>query len=105
MAYSGYVSKTQIIDLLGKLADDDGYRSRFERSPETALAELNFVPGSFSGFPGSRTNSSMLADKTVFATARKRMVDEVAGECLCMIIPSFRLDFGNQNQSVSAAMR
>ncbi|HET8941126.1 MAG TPA: NHLP-related RiPP peptide, partial [Rudaea sp.] len=90
MPYSNDISKSQIINLLGKLANDDNYRHRFERSPDAALAELNFAPGSFSGFPGNQANSGMLADKSVFAAARKRMLDEIAGECLCMIIPNFR---------------
>ena len=62
MAYADHVSKTQIIDLLGKLADDDGYRRRFERNPEGALAELNFAAGGFSGFLKSHARSGLLAE-------------------------------------------
>ncbi|MEO8804242.1 MAG: NHLP-related RiPP peptide [Rudaea sp.] len=103
MAYANHVSKTQIIELLGKLANDDGYRSRFESSPEGALAELDFPAGGFAGFLNNHAGSGPLADKIVFSDARRRVVEEVAGECLCMVIPSFRLDFGNQPRNISAA--
>ncbi|MGA9333699.1 MAG: NHLP-related RiPP peptide [Rudaea sp.] len=101
MAYANHVSKAQIIELLGKLADDDGYRGRFEHNPEAALAELNFAAGGFAGFLGNQSRTGALADKIVFAAARKRMVDEIASDCLCMVIPNFRLDFGNRNLPVS----
>ena len=105
MAYANHVSKSQIIELLGKLADDDGYRIRFQRNPDAALTELDFPPDSFAGFPGDPQRHGMLADKIVFAAARQRMVDEIAGECLCMIIPSFRLDYCDQHRRSGAAMR
>lgn len=105
MAYANHVSKSQIIELLGKLADDDGYRIRFQRDPDAALTELDFPPGGFAGFVGTSAQSGMLADKSVFAAARKRMVDEIAGECLCMIIPTFRLDYGDQHRRGGAAMQ
>ncbi|MGH8041959.1 MAG: NHLP-related RiPP peptide [Rudaea sp.] len=105
MAYANHVSKTQIIELLGKLADDDGYRSRFERNPDDALAELNFPSGGFAGFLNNHGGSGLLADKIVFSDARKRMVDEIASECLCMVIPNFRLDYGDHARQISAAMR
>ena len=105
MAYADHVSKSQIIELLGKLADDDGYRIRFQRDPEAALTELDFPSGGFAGFVGTSAQSGMLADKSVFAAARKRMVDETAGECLCMVVPSFRLDYGDQHRGTAAAMR
>lgn len=105
MAYANHVSKSQIIELLGKLADDDGYRIRFQRDPDAALTELDFPPGSFAGFPGDPNRDGLLAEKTVFAAARARMVDEVAGECLCMIIPNFRLDYGDQHRRSGAMMQ
>lgn len=105
MAYANHVSKSQIIELLGKLADDDGYRIRFQRNPDAALTELDFPSGGFAGFVGNSAQTGTLADKTIFATARQRMVDEVAGECLCMIIPNFRLDYGDQHRRSGAAMR
>ena len=105
MAYANHVSKSQIIELLGKLAEDDGYRIRFQRDPDAALTELDFPPGSFAGFPGNPEQHGMLADKTIFAAARKRMVDEIAGECLCMIIPNFRLDYGAEHRRSTAALQ
>jgi putative modified peptide len=105
MAYANHVSKSQIIELLGKLADDDGYRIRFQRNPDAALTELDFPSGGFAGFVGNSAQTGTLADKTVFSAARQRMVDEVAGECLCMIIPNFRLDYGDQHRRSGAAMR
>lgn len=105
MAYANHVSKSQIIELLGKLADDDGYRIRFQRNPDAALTELDFPSGGFAGFVGNSAQTGTLADKAVFATARQRMVDETAGECLCMVVPSFRLDYGDQHRGNSATMR
>ena len=105
MAYANHVSKSQIIELLGKLAEDDGYRIRFQRDPDAALTELDFPPKSFAGFPDNPEHQGILADKTIFAAARKRMVDEIAGECLCMIIPNFRLDYGDQHRRGSSAMQ
>lgn len=105
MAYANHVSKSQIIELLGKLAEDDGYRIRFQRDPDAALTELDFPPKSFAGFPDNPEHQGILADKTIFAAARKRMVDEIAGECLCMIIPNFRLDYGDQHRRGNSAMQ
>lgn len=105
MSYANQVSKSQIIQLLGKLADDDGYRIRFQRDPESALTELDFPPGSFAGFPGNPNRDGLLAEKTVFAAARARMVDEVAGECLCMIVPNFSLSCGDQHRRSGATMQ
>ena len=105
MAYANHVSKSQIIELLGKLAEDDGYRIRFQRDPDAALTELDFPPKSFAGFPDNPEHQGILADKTIFAAARKRMVDEVAGECLCMIVPNFRLNCGDEYQRSRAALQ
>jgi putative modified peptide len=99
------VSKTQVLDLLGRLASDDEYRIRFQRDPEAALSELAFPAGGFVGFVGNSAQTGSLADKTVFAAARKQLVDEVAGECLCMIIPGFRLDYGDQHRRSGEAMQ
>jgi putative modified peptide len=93
-----------VIDLLGRLASDDEYRIRFQRDPETALTELDFPSGGFAGFVGTSAQSGTLADKSVFATARQHMIDEIAGNCLCMIVPGFRLDYGDQYRNSVGAM-
>lgn len=85
------VSKTQMLDLLGRLASDDGFRSRFEKNPSAALAEVGIPPGQIEGFPEDHTQPGKLAPKSVFETARKRLAEQAGDECFCMIAPGLRL--------------
>lgn len=89
------VSKAQMLDLLGRLASNDGFRARFEKNPPAALAEVGIPPGTITGFPEDHTRPGKLAPKSDFEAARKRLADQVGDECLCMIIPALRLDFGD----------
>ncbi|HET9189569.1 MAG TPA: NHLP-related RiPP peptide [Rudaea sp.] len=91
------VSKAQMLDLLGRLANDDGFRSRFEKNPSAALAEVGIPPDQIKGFPEDHTRPGMLAPKPEFEAARKRLIDQAGDECLCMIIPGLRLDFDDHN--------
>ncbi len=99
------ISKSQVLDLLSRLANDDEFRGSFKCNPETALTELNFPPAAFVGFLFDPARPDMLADKAVFAAAHKRMIDEVAGECLCMVQPGLWLNYGDQYRHANAAMQ
>lgn len=91
------VSKAQMLGLLGRLANDEGYRERFEENPSAALAEIGIPPDQIKGFPEDHTRPGKLALKSDFEAARKHLANQVGAECLCMIIPGLRLDFGDHN--------
>ncbi len=91
------VTKTQMLDLLGRLANDDGFRDRFEKNPSAALTEAGIPPNQIKGFPEDHTRPGKLAPKVDFENACKRLNNQVGEECLCMIIPGLRLDFGDHN--------
>ncbi len=93
------VSKELMVALLGKLAGDDHYRSRFEHNAEAALEETGFPSNLVVHFP---TEQRKLADKAEFEAARKRLTGEVVSECLCIVIPALRLDFGDASKQRSA---
>jgi putative modified peptide len=85
------VSKAQMLDLLGRLANDDAFRDRFEKNPSAALAEVGIAPNQIAGFPEDHTQPGKLAPKSVFETARKQMSEQAGDECFCMIAPGLRL--------------
>ncbi|MEO8804243.1 MAG: NHLP-related RiPP peptide [Rudaea sp.] len=89
------VSKVQMLDLLGRLATDDGYRERFEKNPSAALTEAGIPPEQVKGFPEDHTRPGRLAPKSEFEAAQKRLTSQVDEDCLCMVIPGLRLDFGD----------
>ena len=89
------VSKAQMLDLLGRLASDDAFRGRFEKNPPASLAEVGIPPDQIKGFPEDHTRPGKIAPKSDFEAARKRLVNQAGEECLCMIIPGLRLDFGD----------
>ena len=89
------VSKAQMLDLLGRLANDDAFRNRFEKNPPAALAEVGIPPNQIKGFPEDHTRPGKVAPKSNFEAARNRLANQASDECLCMIIPGLRLDFGD----------
>jgi putative modified peptide len=91
------VSKAQMLDLLGRLANDDAFRDRFEKKPSAALVEVGIPPDQIKGFPEDHTRPGKLAPKPEFEAARKCLINQAGDECLCMIIPGLRLDFGDHN--------
>lgn len=90
------VSKALMLDLLGRLANDDAFRDRFERKPSAALEEVGIPPDQIKGFPEDHTRPGRLVPKTEFETARKRLLSQSGDECLCMIVPGMRLDIGER---------
>lgn len=89
------VNKAQMLDLLGRLANDDDFRSRFEKNPPAALAEVGIPPDQIKGFPEDHTQPGKLVPKSEFEAARKRLINQSGEECLCMIVPGMRLDIGD----------
>jgi putative modified peptide len=89
------ISKAQMLDLLGRLANDDAFRDRFEKNPPAALTEVGIPPNQIKVFPEDHTRPGKVAPKSDFEAARNRLADQVGDECLCMIIPGLRLDFGD----------
>jgi putative modified peptide len=89
------VSKAQMLDLLGRLANDDGFRDRFEKSPPTALSEVGIPPNQIRGFPEDHTQPGKLASKAAFAQTLKQLQQNVADDCLCMVQPGLWLNYGD----------
>ena len=87
------VSKTQMLDLLGRLASDDGFRANFETNPSSALSQIGLPADQVKVFLADHIVTGKLATKTEFETARKRIIDQDNAECLCMVIPGIKLDF------------
>lgn len=85
------VSKAQMLDLLGRLASDDGFRARFEKNPSATLAEVGIPPDQIKGFPEDHTQPGKLAPKSVFEIARNRLKEQAGDDCFCMIAPGLRL--------------
>ena len=89
------VSKAQMLDLLGGLASDDDFRSRFEKNPPAALAEVGIPADQIRGFPEDHKNPGKLASKEAFAQTRKQLQQDVVAECLCMVQPGLWLNYGD----------
>ncbi|MGA9333698.1 MAG: NHLP-related RiPP peptide [Rudaea sp.] len=87
------VTKTQMLDLLGRLASDDGFRANFEKSPASALSLIGLPPDQVKIFLTEHIVPGTLATKTEFETALGRISNQNVEECLCMTIPSLKLDF------------
>ena len=81
-------SKQQMLRLFDKLANDDLFRSRFERNPKSALVEAGFTAEGVATFPVEQLSPGTLAAKGVFAAEYERVANDLAEQCLCMVIPS-----------------
>jgi putative modified peptide len=87
------VSKIQMLDLLGRLASDDGFRANFEKNPASALSQIGLPVDQVKVFLADHIVVGKLAAKAEFETARKRIIGQDDAECLCMVIPGIKLDF------------
>jgi len=87
------VSKAQMLDLLGRLASDDGFRANFEKNPASALSQIGLPVDQVKIFLADHIVTGKLAAKTEFETARKKIIGQDDAECLCMVIPGIKLDF------------
>lgn len=87
------VSKAQILDLLGRLANNDSFRADFEKNPASALSLIGLPADQIKLFLAEHIVPGKLATKAEFETALKRITNQNVEECLCMTIPSLKLDF------------
>lgn len=87
---NGKLSKQDSIVLLQKLATDDGFRSRFERSPMAALVELGLPHDTVVNCLSPQT----LASKAAFEAVLKQFHSENAEASLRMVAPMAKLQFG-----------
>lgn len=90
--------KQQMLRLLDKLANDDLFRGRFERDPKAVLLEAGFSTGLVAAFPAVQLEPGRLAAKSVFAADRLRVANDLAEECMCMIIPQPQLGPSRKRQ-------
>jgi len=81
------ISKQQMLHLLDKLSNDEGFRGRFEHNPRAALAEAGVSAAQIAAFPAEQLAPNTLAEKSVFVAEHKRVANDLADECMCMIIP------------------
>jgi len=90
------LSREHSLELMQKLATDDGYRSRFEQRPAAALAELGVPDETIANLNPLCLVEVRLADKERFVEARKQLGEAAAHVCVGMNIPTVALDFGSK---------
>jgi len=91
------LSREHSLALLHKLANDDGFRSRYEQKPAAALAEMGVPHETIVNLKGSCLAPATLADKGQFVEAHKDLADAAADCCVGMVIPTIKLDFGSNS--------
>jgi putative modified peptide len=89
------LSRGHSLALLHKLATDDGFRSRYEQKPAAALAELGVPHETIVNLKASCLAPTRLADKGHFQTAHVQLTAAAADQCVGMIVPTVRMDFGS----------
>lgn len=90
------LSREHSLALLHKLANDDGFRSHYEQKPAAALAELGVPHETIVNLKASCLAPTSLAEKGHFANAHRELTNATAENCLYMINPNARLDFGSK---------
>ncbi len=89
------LSREHSLALLHKLATDDGFRSRYEQKPAAALAELGVPHETIVNLKASCLAPTSLADKGHFQTAHAQLTAAAADQCVGMIVPTVKMDFGS----------
>ncbi len=85
------LSREHSLALLHKLATDDDFRSRYERKPAAALAELGVPHETIVNLKASCLASATLADKTHFVEAHRELSSAAADCCLGMFPPTSQI--------------
>ena len=67
------LSREHSLALLHKLANDDGFRGRYEQKPAAALAELGVSLETIVNLKGSCLAPATLADKAHFSNAHEKL--------------------------------
>lgn len=91
---SPIVSKRQMLKLLNKLSGDDGFRSRFEKGPKSALIEAGIPAAQVATFPADHVAPGALPDKSQFKAEHQRVENDIAEECMCMVSPNLKMGAG-----------
>lgn len=88
------LSREHSLALLHKLANDDGFRSRYEQKPAAALAELGVPLETIVNLKASCLAALRLAETEHFKRAHAELTNSAADTCVGMIPPMLKLDFG-----------
>lgn len=91
------LSREHSLALLHKLANDDGFRSRYEQKPAAALAELGVPHETIVNLKGSCLAPATLPNKEHFQAAHAQLATKAVNESLTMIWPSVKMDFGSSS--------
>ena len=89
------LSREHSLALLHKLATDDGFRSRYEQKPAAALAGLGVPLETIVNLKASCLAAQTLANKEHFRTAHTELAATAANQCLTMIWPTVKMNFGS----------
>jgi putative modified peptide len=90
------LSREHSLALLHKLATDDDFRSRYERKPAAALAELGVPHETIVNLKAACLASTTLAEKSHFLIAHATLANASANNCLQMITPNAQLNIGSR---------
>lgn len=91
------LSREHSLALLHKLATDDDFRSRFEQKPAAALAELGVPHETIVNLKASCLGPTSLTDKGHFQVAHAQLMATAADQCLKMIVPTVKMNFGSND--------
>jgi putative modified peptide len=87
------LSREHSLALLHKLANDDGFRSRYEQKPAAALAEMGVPLETIVNLKATCLVPITLADKANFTDAHEKLNSATADQCLYFIVPTAKLNF------------
>jgi len=90
------LSREHSLFLLHKLATDDDFRGRYEQKPAAALAELGVPLETIVNLKASCLATRTLASKELFRTAHSELAAAATDQCLTMIVPTVKTDFGSR---------
>lgn len=91
------LSREHSLALLHKLANDDGFRNRYEQKPAAALAELGVPHETIVNLKASCLSAQNLASKEHFRAAHAEWAAAAAEQCLMMNWPTIKMDLGSSD--------
>lgn len=97
--------KETALVLLRKLADDDAFRSAYERNPVEALRTIGVQDAVLQALPAGHASPLKLAPKETFRTALQQLVDDAAQVCICQTPPQVSLSIGARTTTTSFEAR
>ncbi|RYD16101.1 MAG: putative modified peptide [Lysobacteraceae bacterium] len=99
------LQKETALVLLRKLADDDAFRSAYERNPVEALRTVGVPDAVLQGLPAGHASPLKLAPKETFRDALSQLIDDAAQVCICQTPPQVSLSFGGRPAKASFEAR